>query len=178
MKLTLFFCLNLVLVFDSSYAQVENKINKALGAQPVFFLDSAEVSSDEFQKINPLFISNITVLQKKTAKKVLGEKGADGAVYIITIKFANECYWKFFSSISEQYKQLVPFPAADSTVQYELNGELLTSHAARGSLFHINKKTFRSLKIRKNTDSMLDGYIIAIRAKRPKGQIKLSSFKG
>ena len=177
MKLALFFCLHLALVFNSSYAQVENKINKALGAQPAFFLDSVEVSSDEFQKINPLFISNITVLHKRTAKKVLGEKGADGAVYVITIKFANECYWKFLSSVSDQYKQIVPFPAADSTVLYELNGEVLTSHSARGSLFHINKKTFRSLKIRKNTDSMLGGYIIAIKAKRPKGAIKLSSFK-
>jgi hypothetical protein len=175
MKLALF--LIAALFIGNTYAQFPDRINKKMGEYPIFFLDSVEISSSILPQLNPLDISSIDIVTKKKAKKLLGKKGADGAVYIATVKFSKKCYWKFLCSVSDQYKQVFESPAADSTAQYELNGQLLTDQAAPGDLFLINKKTFKSLQIKDSPYTMLRRYVVIIKAKPPKGVIKLSSLK-
>jgi hypothetical protein len=175
MKCTLI--LTFFLVAGNAFSQIAESISKRMGADPVLFLDSVETNMNTLQQINPMDISNITIVGRKSAKKQLGNKGADGAVYVITTRFAKECYWKFFCSVSEKYKQLILSPDADSIVRYELNKKPLTGHDIAGSLFWINKKTFKRLEITGSPDSLMKDYIVIIKARRQKGFVNGSGNK-
>ena len=66
-----------------------------MGSNPILFLDSAETNMNTLQTLNPFDISNITILKPKKAKKTLGEKGVDGAIYVTTVKTAKNIYWNY-----------------------------------------------------------------------------------
>ncbi len=108
-----------------------------MGPNPVLFLDSVEVSIDSFRVIDPFNISNVSKLESKSAIKILGEKGADGAFYVTTIKAAKAYYRRYFSKRSETYRQLIDSLQSDGPVQYVLNGEPIDrSGRAREIIFH------------------------------------------
>jgi hypothetical protein len=153
-----------------------------MGPNPILFIDSTEVDINAFQALNPFEISNIAIVKPKKAKKLLGDKGVDGAVYVTTIKSAKETYWNFLSVKSEKYKQLIQTPTADTAVQYILNGEALSNSSAVGTLFLLTDKNFKSLDIIDKEDGkfLMDNvypkrYIVIITAKRFKGQVKTKS---
>jgi hypothetical protein len=109
----------------------------------------------------------------------LGNKGVDGAIYVTTVKAAKVIYWNYFISKSDEYKQLFNSSQADTTAQYVLNGEALTDNAAKGSLFLIIDKNFKTLNIIDKADGkyLMDNvnpkrYIVVITTKRPKGLMK------
>ncbi len=152
-----------------------------MGPQPVLFLDSVEVNIDSFRLLDPFNISNITKLESKSAIKVLGEKGADGAFYVTTVKAAKAYYWRYFSTKSEKYRQLVDSPQADTSVLYVLNGKPLTDKAAPGALFLINNKNFKRLKVldKEDASKYLTApklWVVSIKAKRPKGLVNTSKL--
>jgi hypothetical protein len=91
-------------------------------------------------KLNPIDISYISVVKPKKAKKQLGDKGADGAVYITAANAAKRAYWNFFRNESKEYKQIVNSPDADLIVQYVLNGQALTDQEAPVNLHLVTKK--------------------------------------
>ena len=153
-----------------------------MGQNPSLFLDSVETNMSTLQTLNPFDISNVSVVKRKKAKKLIGNKGADGAVYVTTIKAARKIYWKFFSTKSDEYRELVPSPQADTIVQYVLNGQPLTDTSAPGNLLLINEKNFKSLEIIDKEKILSDNvkprrYVVAIKARRPKGLIKTSNSK-
>ncbi len=155
-----------------------------MGQNPALFVDSMEVDMNAFQALNPFDISNISIVKPSKAKKVLGEKGTDGAIYVTTVKSAKETYWTFFSGKSEKFKEIITSPDADTIVQYILNGQALSDSSALGTLFLITDKNFKSLDIIGKEDGrfLMDNvypkrYLVVIRAKRPKGLVKTTTSK-
>lgn len=176
--LILFFCVSTT----ASFGQIPKKSMKKMGQNPVLFVDSMEVDMSAFQVLNPFDISNISIVKPKKAKKLLGDKGVDGAIYVTTIKSAKKIYWTFLSNKSEKYKQLVPSPTADTIVQYILNGEVLSDSSVIGTLFLLTDKNFKSLDIIDKEDGKfpMDNaypkrYIVVITAKHFKGLVKTKS---
>jgi hypothetical protein len=152
---------------------------KNIGQNPIVFLDSLEIGMSAMQTLNPFDISNISILKPRKAKKLLGDKGGDGAIYVTTVKAAKVIYWKYLSSKSDAYSRLFNTPQADTTAQYVLNGKALTDSASPGSLFLINDKIFKTIKVidkedgKYLTENMVPKrYIVMITAKRPKGLVK------
>ena len=150
---------------------------KKMGQNPIVFLDSVKTEMSALQTLNPFDISNIGIVKPKKAKKLLGDKGVDGAIYVTTIKAAKIIYWNYFRTKSDEYRQLLTSPQADTIVQYILNGEALSDSAAPGTLFLITDKNFKSLDILDKEKLLSDNvipkrYVVAIRAKRPKGLVK------
>ena len=161
----------------TSFAQFPKKANKRMGQNPIVFLDSIEIEKSVLQKINPFDISNISIVKPRKAKKLLGHRGVDGAVYITTITAAKISYWNYFRTKSHEYRQLLNSPQADTIVQYVLNGEALSDTAAVGSLFLITDKNFKRLDIIDKEKLLSDNvvpkrYIIAITAKHPRGVVR------
>jgi hypothetical protein len=178
-----YFIATIILIWTATtFGQIPEKLNKKMGSSPVFFLDSVQIDMDTLWTISPLDISNIRILIPRKAKKILGDKGVDGAVYVTTVKFARSIYWTFFSSRSSDYKELLKTPESDTIVQYVLNGEALSDSAAPGSLVLVDKNTFKSLAILDKEKLLSDDiipkrYLVAITAKRPKGLLKFNTHK-
>jgi hypothetical protein len=168
----------------TSFGQLPKKTMKKMGQTPALFVDSMEVNMSAFQALNPLEISNIGIVKPGKAKRLLGDKGTDGAIYVTTVKSAKQIYWTFLSTKSEKYKQLITSPKADTIVQYILNGQALSDSSSPGILFLINDKNFKSLHIidREDDRFLMDNvypkrYLVVIRAKKPKGLIKTTTAK-
>lgn len=173
---------SLVFLTATSFGQLPKKAMKKMGPNPVLFVDSLEVTMTAFQALNPFDISNISIVKPKTAKKQLGGRGVDGAVYVTTVKSAKQIYWNFLSTKSERYKQLIPTPNADTIVQYIVNGQALSDSSAAGTLFLLTDENFKSLDIidKKDGRFLMDNvypksYIVIITAKRFKGLVKTKS---
>lgn len=152
---------------------------KKMGQNPIVFLDSVETEMSALQTLNPFDISNISIVKPKKAKKLLGDKGVDGAIYVTTVTAAKTIYWNYFGSKSDEYKKIFSSPQADTAAQYVLNGEALTDSAAPGSLFLINDKNFKTINVIDKADGkyLMDNvipkrYMVVITAKRPKGLVK------
>jgi len=166
----------------TSFGQLPKKVIKGIGQNPIIFVDSVEVSFDSAKTLNPFDISDISIVKPKKAKKLLSDKGSDGAIYVTTVKAAKKAYWTFFSAKSDAYKQLVISPQADTIVQYILNGQPLSDSAAPGKLFLITDKNFKAIEV--IDKEMLPSasvspkrYVVAVRAKYPKGLVKASIAK-
>ncbi|MET0392155.1 MAG: hypothetical protein ABW019_03400 [Chitinophagaceae bacterium] len=166
----------------TSFGQLSGKALKKMGPSPILFIDSVEVDFHSFQALNPFEISNVTIVRPKTAKKLIGDKGVDGAVYVTTVSAAKQAYWAFFGSKSQKYKQLIPSPQADTSVQYILNGESLTDSAAPGALWLAAGDNFKSLDMIDKEDGRFTmhitypkRYVAVITAKRPKGLLRKKS---
>ena len=178
MRLSLIFLFTITFLFSCSTRKATgglNDLNK-LGQSPLWFIDSTETQFDTVKAIDPRDISNILVLLPKKAKKKLGDKAIDGAVYVTTVKSAKLKYWSFFSSQSNDYKQAIKDYQADSSVAYFLNGHALPD-SATGTLYLVESKNLRRLKFG-NIDSIQVAqsvskynkqFVLYIEAKRPKG---------
>lgn len=168
-----------VLVTVTSFGQLPKKAMKKMGQNPIVFLDSVESEMNFLQTFNPFDISNISIVKPKKAKKLLGDNGVDGAIYVTTVKAAKTKYWSYLSSKSDEYGRIFNSPQADTIAQYVLNGEALSDSAAPGSLFLINDKNFKTINVIDKEDGkyLMDNvvpkrYIVIITAKRPKGLVK------
>ena len=117
-----------------------------MGPFPLLFLDSVEVKMSTLEKVNPMDISTVRILVPKKAKRTLGERGCDGAIYVTTVQFAKWNYWKFLSSKSTEYLKRVPNPDLDTSIVYILNDTVLSKNPS-GSLFYLNKRNFKKLFI-------------------------------
>lgn len=113
---------------------------------PVFFIDSVNVTRIELQKYKPEEIAFVNVYKDSNAIKLVGEQGKYGVVYLETKKFVRKKYWSFFKSKSPEYLKIVPTPESDSSVIYILNADPLKKNF-EASLADINDKTFIELKV-------------------------------
>ena len=117
---------------------------KQLFNDPVFFIDSVNVTRIEMQEYEPTDIAVVTVYKDTNAIKLVGEQGKFGAVYVETKKFARNKYWNYFKSKSVDYLKIVPSPQSDSSVIYILNDKVLKTNF-EGDLSGIDYKTFIEL---------------------------------
>jgi hypothetical protein len=123
-----------------------NKPYKKLFDDPIFFIDSLNVTRIELQQYQPTDIAVVTVYKDSNAIKLVGQQGKNGVVYVETKKFAKSKYWNFFRQKSAEYLNLVPNSKSDSSVVYILNDKVLTTNF-EGDLSTIDDKTFINLKI-------------------------------
>lgn len=124
----------------------KKKRYKQLFNDPVFFIDSVNVTRIEMQEYQPTDIAVVTVYKDTNAIKLVGEQGRFGAVYIETKKFARNKYWNYFKSKSTDYLKIVPTPQSDSSVIYILNGKVLKTNF-EGDLSGIDDKNFIEVSI-------------------------------
>lgn len=129
----------------SIFNRANNKFKK-LFDDPVFFIDSVNVTMVELQNYQPTDIAAVTVYKDTNAIKLVGPQGKDGAVYIETKRFARNKYWNFFKAKSADYLKAVPTPESDSSVVYILNGKVLKTNF-EGDLSGINDKSFIELQV-------------------------------
>lgn len=139
-------------------AQSPKRVLKKLGEDPLYFIDSVNVDKSEVLKYDSKDIGIITVVKKDNAIKLLGEDGKDGAIYIETKIFVKSRYWKFFSSKSKEYSEIVKSPENDTTIQYILNKRILENNF-EGDLALIDNKIFKSITII-NKQELIDKYNI------------------
>ena len=119
---------------------------KQLFNDPVFFLDSVNVTRLEMQEYQPTDIAVVTVYKDTNAIRLVGEQGKFGAVYFETKKFARNKYWNYFKSKSAEYLKIVPTPQSDSSIIYILNDKVLKKDF-ESDLSIIDDKSFIELKI-------------------------------
>lgn len=119
---------------------------KQLFDNPVFFIDSVNVTRSELQQYQPTEIAVVTVYEDTNAIKLLGEQGKYGAVYVETKKFARNRYWNYFKSKSPEYQRIMPTPESDSTVVYILNG-IVQAKNFEGDLSAIDDTNFIELTV-------------------------------
>lgn len=117
---------------------------KQLFNDPVFFIDSVNVTRIEIQEYQPTDFAAVTVYKDTNAIKLIGEQGKYGAVYIETKKFARNKYWNYFKLKSADYLKIVPTPQSDSSVIYILNDQILKTNF-EGDLSRIDDKNFIEL---------------------------------
>ena len=145
------FILTLSILTLSSLGQKPKKVIKKLGDDPVFFIDSTNVDKSEMMNYQPEQIAKVSVYKDSNAIKLVGPEGKDGVVYIETKVFARKRYWNYFRTKSAEYSNIVLTPESDSSIQYILNGRILTTNF-EGDLSLINDDIFKDLKvIDKNT---------------------------
>lgn len=111
---------------------------------PVYFMDSLNVAENELLKYDKNIIALVTIYKDQEALDIIGEQGKDGLIYIETIPFARNRYWRYFSSKSEGYAKIAPTKSAEEKIQYILNGEMLTKDF-EGKLALIDNNTFQQL---------------------------------
>ena len=113
---------------------------------PVFFIDSINVTRIEMQEYQPTDIAVVTVYKDTNAIKLVGEQGKFGAVYVETKKFARNKYWNYFKSKSADYLKIVPTLQSDSSVIYILNEKVLRTNF-EGDLSGIDDNNFIELNL-------------------------------
>ncbi len=147
---------------------------KQLFNDPVFFIDSVNVTRIEIQEYQPTDIAVMTVYKDTNAIKLVGEQGKFGAVYVETKKFARNKYWNYFKTKSADYLKIVPTPQSDSSVIYILNDKVLTTNF-EGDLSGIDDKNFIELividqqKLNKDYNILDKSFGVIVRTK-PKGE--------
>ncbi|RYE36220.1 MAG: hypothetical protein EOP48_29780 [Sphingobacteriales bacterium] len=142
---TFFVAISLLLAL-STWGQSPKRAVKKLGDDPVYFIDSIRVGTDELMKHLPEDIAQVSVYKDSTAIKLVGPEGKDGVVYIQTKVFARSIYWAYFRSKSIEYAKIALTPQDDSTVQYILNGRVLTTNY-EGNLSLIDDSIFRGIQV-------------------------------
>jgi hypothetical protein len=140
-------------------------------SDPVFFLDSINVTRLELQKYKPTDFATVTVYKDSNAIKLVGPQGKYGAVYIETKTFARNRYWNFFKGKSNEYLKAVPNVESDKNVVYILNGKVLKTNF-EADLSLINDKNFIDLNVidketlKKNYDVKGKDFGIVIRTNK------------
>ena len=119
---------------------------KQLFNDPVFFIDSVNVTRIEMQEYQPTDIAVVTVYKDTNAIRLVGQQGKFGAVYVETKRFARNKYWNYFKIKSADYLKIVPTPQSDSSVIYILNDKVLKTNF-EGDLSGIDDNNFIELNI-------------------------------
>jgi len=128
---------------------------KQLFNDPVFFIDSVNVTRMEMQEYQPTDIAAVTVYKDLNAIKLIGEQGKFGAVYMETKNFAKNKYWNYFKSKSAEYLKIVPTTQNDISVVYILNDKVLKTNF-ESDLSKIDDKDFIELNIIDNKKLNVD----------------------
>lgn len=115
-------------------------------SEPIYFLDSVEVSPDNFRKVDPKQIAAISVYKDSTATALFGERAKEGVIYVETKVLAKKKLWKLLSEKSAEYKKIFPNFESDNEAVYILNGKVYTENF-EGELASLKKEQINSVKI-------------------------------
>jgi hypothetical protein len=128
-------------IFDKA-----NRKYDQLFTDPVFFLDSVNMTRIELQKYKPTDFATVTVYKDSNAIKLVGDQGKYGAVYIETKKFARNKYWNFLKRKSNDYLKAVPSPEDEKNVVYILNDKILKTNY-EADLSVLNEENFIDMEV-------------------------------
>lgn len=96
-----------ILLAINSFAQSATKtVISKLGPNPIFIIDSEQVTKSDLSNYTPNSIAAITVLYDTTARKLYGDTAKDGAVIIETRPFARNKFISFFRQSSKSFDSL------------------------------------------------------------------------
>lgn len=112
---------------------------------PIYFIDSVQVSNKELMRYNPNDIAMVTVIKDPSTIKKSGINAKYGIIYIETKKFDKARFQKYFCTKSPEYTRLID-AVKDSKIQYILNKRLLDKNY-EGDLAAINDKIFKGIRI-------------------------------
>lgn len=82
--------LSCCLMAFTARAQAQKDSIYKSGYEPVYFIDSVQVSKETLKNYNPQNIKSISVYKGNDAIRLIGPAGRDGVVYIETKTFAKE----------------------------------------------------------------------------------------
>ena len=128
------------------YAQNAGKVIKKLGDEPLFYVDSEQVTKSSLKNIQPEDIATVTIYKDSNAIRIAGPDGKDGLVYIETKAFARKKYQHFLSTRSGEYARLISGGESDTAIQYILNKKVLKDNF-EGDLSNIDDATLKSINL-------------------------------
>ena len=137
--------IDLTLSCFSLYEKQNNRY-KQIGNDPIFFLDSVNVTRFDLQKYQKSDMAIISVYKDADAIKLIGPQGQYGAVYYTTRRYAILKYWKFFKSISPEYAKVAEDMKAEAQIVYILNDKVLVNDF-EGDLSLVDKSNLINLKV-------------------------------
>ncbi|MBB6331821.1 hypothetical protein HNP24_002771 [Chryseobacterium sediminis] len=140
-----FFC------FSISFAQSSQYGLDKLGSNPVTFIDSVKVNKPEIFALDSKLVALMSVYGPTEAKKLIGEDGKDGVIYVETKDFSTKRFLRYFRSKSKEFSKLLDSNGDGHTFQYILNGKVLTSNF-EGDLALIDDKVFKKINIVKKKE--------------------------
>ena len=116
-----------------------------LGVNPIYFIDSVRVSSNEVMKADPAKVTLLTVVSREEALKKFGEEGKDGMVYVETVNFVKRRYWDYFRSKRKDSKSIKKIDNYQN-LQFILNEKPLQDIDI-GTLHIVNDETLEEFRI-------------------------------
>jgi len=118
---------------------------QGLGGNPIYFIDSVRVSSNEVMKADPAKVTLLTVVSREEASEKFGEEAKDGIVYVETVNFVKRRYWDYFRAKRNDSK---PISKIDNyqNLQFILNEKPLQDIDI-GKLHIVNDETLEEFKI-------------------------------
>lgn len=140
------FLVALISVTSTAWGQRPQKAAQQLGTAPVYFIDSVEVAQSALQQYSPDSIAALTIYKAADAIRLAGVRGKDGVVYIETKSFERRHYRRYFARKSPAFAQLLAKGTAEASIQYVLNGRLLTTNY-EGDLASIDDQIFQTLEV-------------------------------
>lgn len=122
--------------FGSSFARLNNSVSLETIAEvlklniadsipkikPLYILDEKKIEAAAFRKINPKSIFKVNVLKHDAAVKKYGRQAKDGAIVVLTKKFAISSYQERLSLLSKDYKQYLKEHHNDDKLLFIING--------------------------------------------------------
>jgi hypothetical protein len=172
MKYILTTSLLIILLISCSKKLAPTTTEKKMGPNPYVEIDGTALSKKEFQSFDANSIALLNTFYGKEAIKKFGKKAKDGAIIASTENYARRNYESFFSSESEDYKNIIS-QYNDSEIQYILNDRIL-KEKDEGALALINRRLLISISIINSKDlsdkfQVMDKKIgVNIKAKPPK----------
>lgn len=123
---------------------------KGVGANPIYYIDSVKLSTDEMLKVNPNTVTLINAYSKEDALEVLGIDAKDGVVYVETIIFVKRRYWDYFKAKASDLK--LGKKIGDYTELKFILNDIPLSDIDVGKLHIVNDETLEDFKIVKRKE--------------------------
>jgi hypothetical protein len=137
--------IDLTLSCFSLYEKQNNRYQQ-VGNDPIFFVDSVNVTRFDLQKYQKADIAIRSVYKDAEAIRLVGPQGQFGAVYYTTKNYAVLKYWKFFKSKSADYAKIAEDMKAEAQIVYILNGRVLVNDF-EGELSGVDQSNLINLKV-------------------------------
>jgi hypothetical protein len=134
----------IILLLISDLIKAQSTVQD-LGVNPIYFIDSVRVTSNEVMKADPTKVTLMTVISREEAFKTFGEEGKDGMVYVETVNFVKRRYWDYFRSKTKDSKSIKKIDTHQN-LQFILNEKPLQDIDI-GTLHTVNDDTLEEFRI-------------------------------
>jgi hypothetical protein len=141
MRILLFTFFILHFTFSGSAQQYSHKPEN-----PIFILDSTRVNDLQLKDINADKVAFVNVYKGEEAIKIMGEEGRNGVIFIETKDFKKKQFWTMLSTLSSEYKELVPSPDSIYSILYIYAGKTILERADE-KIFSIKPEEIKDVQI-------------------------------